>query len=126
MGIILGLKSKKIKYITIASLDQPFKMQCGAKLNHAELAYETYGSLNREKSNVLLISHALTGDSHVGTHPDEPDNIGWWHDFLGPGLIFDTSKYFIICSNVKEDAWEAQVQLPSIIKPTNNMALIFL
>lgn len=100
MVIILGLKSKKIKYITIASPDRPFKMQCGSTLNNAELAYETYGCLNPEKSNVLLISHALTGDSHVGTYPDEPNNKGWWHDFVGPGLIFDTSIYFIICSNV--------------------------
>ncbi len=97
---ILGQKSKKIMAIPIASSERPFLLQCGAKLTHAEIAYETYGTLNPDKSNVLLISHALTGDSHVGTYPDEPEIKGWWHEFLGPGLIFDTSKYFIICSNV--------------------------
>jgi homoserine O-acetyltransferase/O-succinyltransferase len=64
------------------------------------LAYETYGALNSDRSNAILILHALSGDAHVaGVHEGE-ENTGWWDSMVGPGKAFDTNKYFVICSNV--------------------------
>lgn len=97
---MLGTRSKHIQYATIATPNNPLLLDCGKELIEVSLAYETFGTLNTAKDNCILITHALTGDSHVGTHPDEEELKGWWHDFLGPGLIFDTNKYFIICSNI--------------------------
>jgi len=65
------------------------------------LAYESYGELNQDKSNAILIHHAFSGDAHVaGYHSKEDKYPGWWDEMVGPGKPFDTDKYFIICSNV--------------------------
>ncbi|HPT39422.1 MAG TPA: homoserine O-acetyltransferase [Candidatus Omnitrophota bacterium] len=77
-----------------------FKLESGEKFGPVTLAYETYGTLNKEKTNAVLITHALTGDAHAaGVHAGQ-DNPGWWDAFIGPGKAFDTDRYFIICSNV--------------------------
>jgi len=76
------------------------KLESGDKFGPVTLAYETYGCLNPEKTNAILIVHALSGDAHAAGVHDGKDNPGWWDDFIGPGLAFDTEKYFIICSNV--------------------------
>ncbi|MDD5120764.1 MAG: homoserine O-acetyltransferase [Candidatus Omnitrophica bacterium] len=76
------------------------KLENAEKLGPVSLAYETYGSLNKDKSNAILIAHALSGDAHAaGVHEGE-DNPGWWDEFIGPGRAFDTDRYFVICSNV--------------------------
>lgn len=76
-------------------------LDCGRKLYDAELAYETYGTLNAERSNAVLIFHALSGDAHVaGYHNENETKPGWWDDMVGPGRPIDTGKYFVICSNV--------------------------
>jgi homoserine O-acetyltransferase len=73
----------------------------GAKLGPVTVAYETYGTLNEEKSNTILITHAISGDAHVaGRNHEEDRKPGWWDDMVGPGKAFDTDKYFIVCSNV--------------------------
>lgn len=69
----------------------------GGELSEIEVAYQTYGSLNESKSNAVLLCHALTGDAEP--YLDGLDK-GWWQDFIGSGLAFDTDKYFFICSNV--------------------------
>ncbi len=97
---MFGQRSKHIRYMTIADETDPFQTECGKTLREVVLAYETYGRLNEDMSNAILITHAFSGDSHVGTHPDEPELRGWWGDFVGPGRVFDTSKFFVICSNV--------------------------
>ena len=71
----------------------------GGKLNDVVIAYETYGSLNKNKTNAILICHAITGDSHVAKH-NENDLPGWWDAMVGPGKSIDTNKYFVICSNI--------------------------
>lgn len=78
--------------------DRPLSLMFGGKLDHIEVAYQTYGTLNADKSNAVLLCHALTGDAE----PYFPDNdqIGWWQQFMGEELVFDTTKYFFICSNV--------------------------
>jgi len=66
-------------------------LESGEKFGPVTLAYEAYGELNQEKSNAILILHALSGDAHA---------IGWWDSMIGPGKAFDTDRYFVICSNV--------------------------
>ncbi|WP_288070329.1 homoserine O-acetyltransferase [Methanolobus sp.] len=75
-------------------------LDSGKKLKNVNVAYETYGKLNPEKSNAILICHALTGDAHAaGLHSGE-SKTGWWDVLIGPGKTIDTNRYFVICSNV--------------------------
>ena len=85
-----------------AHFDHPLVLRSGQKLERFTLAYETYGTLNAERSNAILICHALSGDSHVaGYYTDDPaEPPGWWDDAIGSGKMFDTERYFVICSNV--------------------------
>ena len=64
-----------------------------------EVAYETYGTLDDDRSNAILVCHAISGDSHVARH-EEDDDPGWWEMLVGPGKPIDTTRYFVICSNV--------------------------
>src|SRR5262249_54432061 len=70
------------------------ELDCGATIKPVECAYETYGSLNADKSNAILAVHAFSGDAHAAGEG------GWWSSMIGPGKAFDTDKYFVICSNV--------------------------
>ncbi|MEZ4667220.1 MAG: homoserine O-acetyltransferase [Anaerolineae bacterium] len=85
-----------------ATFDEPLALRSGQTLVRYTLAYETYGTLNPSCSNAILICHALSGDAHVaGYHTNDPDEKpGWWDDAVGPGKMFDTNRYFVICSNV--------------------------
>jgi homoserine O-acetyltransferase len=88
------------KYFTFAK-DKPMRLDSGETLGPITLAYETYGRLNSDRSNAILVLHALSGDAHAaGYHSRENPKPGWWDDCIGPGKAFDTNKYFIICSNV--------------------------
>jgi homoserine O-acetyltransferase len=64
------------------------------------VAYETYGKINNEKSNAILVCHALSGDAHAGGWHKEDEKPGWWDIIIGPGKALDTDKFFVICSNV--------------------------
>ncbi len=76
-------------------------LECGRNLKEIQIAYETYGELNEQKDNAILILHALTGDAHAaGKHQPNDRKAGWWDFMIGPGKAFDTNRYFIICSNV--------------------------
>src|SRR5580692_12063820 len=72
----------------------------GATLAPVEVAYETYGALNAQKTNAILILHAFSGDAHAAGVSPETGKPGWWDNMIGPGKAFDTNKYFVICSNV--------------------------
>jgi homoserine O-acetyltransferase len=88
------------KYFTFAER-APMVLDSGESLGPITLAYETYGRLNPECSNAILIVHALSGDAHAaGYHGSSGVKPGWWDDCIGPGKAFDTNKYFVICSNV--------------------------
>src|SRR5882757_4140371 len=80
--------------------DQPLKLDCGIDLAPFQIAYQTYGELNADRSNVILICHALTLDQHVANIHPLTGKPGWWEIMVGPGRPLDTDKYFIICSNV--------------------------
>ncbi|HPO15277.1 MAG TPA: homoserine O-acetyltransferase [Candidatus Hydrogenedentes bacterium] len=89
------------KYYTFAEPPNAMVLESGAKLGPITLAYETYGQLNPDRSNAVLICHALSGDAHVaGKYHSDDKKSGWWDEMVGPGKAFDTEKYFVICSNV--------------------------
>jgi len=76
-------------------------LENGSTLGPVTLAYETYGELNPDRSNAVLILHALSGDSHAaGYYSKDDTKPGWWEIMVGPGRGIDTNKYFVICSNI--------------------------
>ena len=80
--------------------DRPLQLDSGIALSPFQIAYKTYGQLNANRSNAVLICHALTGDQHVASvHPVTGKN-GWWETMVGPGKPIDTERYFVICANV--------------------------
>jgi len=83
-----------------AQFDTPLVFRSGAVLPRYELVYETYGKLNADRSNAILICHALSGHHHVaGYYADDPNNVGWWDTMIGPGKPIDTDKFFVIGLN---------------------------
>jgi homoserine O-acetyltransferase/O-succinyltransferase len=78
----------------------PLRLDSGTELSAFPLAYQAYGTLNREKSNAILICHALTGDQFVAEPHPITGKAGWWHRTVGPGRIIDTERYFVLCINV--------------------------
>jgi homoserine O-acetyltransferase len=82
------------------TFDAPLPLQSGAQIRGYQLAYETYGTLNADKSNAVLICHALNASHHVaGVYADQPSNQGWWDNMIGPGKSVDTDKFFVIGVN---------------------------
>lgn len=80
--------------------DEPLRLQSGALIANYTLVYETYGTLNADKSNAILICHALNASHHVaGYYADQPNNIGWWDNMVGPGKPVDTNRFFVIGVN---------------------------
>lgn len=81
------------------NLDEPLLLSSGFTLNNIKLVYETYGELNKDKSNALLICHALSSDHHVAGYHRGAKNPGWWEYYVGPNKTIDTKKYFVVCCN---------------------------
>ncbi len=80
----------------------PLLLENGAALAPVAVAYETYGTLNAEGTNAILVCHALTGDAHaagISARGRTKGKAGWWDGVIGPGKAFDTEKYFVVCSN---------------------------
>ena len=88
------------QYVTLCEPPNELKLESGGTLGPITLAYETYGELNDEKSNAILVCHALTGDAHAAGYHKGAKKPGWWDKMIGPDRAFDTNKYFVICSNV--------------------------
>ena len=98
-GNSVGLVEKE--FFTFAAPPREMTLESGAKLEPITLAYETLGALDGDKSNVVLILHALSGDSHVaGYYAEDDSKPGWWDIMVGPGKGIDTDKYFVVCSNM--------------------------
>lgn len=82
---------------------EPLQLDCGHALAPVTIAYETYGRLNKARSNAVLVCHALTGDQHVARNRETGDGEsqpGWWELMIGPGKPVDTKRYFVVCANV--------------------------
>src|SRR4030081_1167257 len=83
-----------------ARFDKPLRLKGGAELPAFEIAYETYGELNAARSNAVLVCHALNASHHVaGYYAEDPSNIGWWDNLVGPGKPLDTNRLFVIGTN---------------------------
>lgn len=82
------------------TLPAPLSLESGETLAQVTIAYETYGSLTAKKDNALLICHALSGDAHAAGYHQGAEKPGWWEIMVGPGKAIDTSKYFVISSNI--------------------------
>lgn len=79
---------------------KPLRLDAGRELVDVQIAYQTYGTLNADRSNAVMICHALTGDQHVANPNPVTGKPGWWTTMVGPGKPIDTDRYFVICSNV--------------------------
>ncbi len=87
--------------ITIATVSEPLLLESGRTLTPITVRYETYGSLNEERSNAILVLHAFSGDAHAaGYHHADDRAPGWWDTMIGPGRALDTNRFFVISSNV--------------------------
>jgi len=82
----------------LLSIETPLNLVCGAVLPRYDLTYETYGQLNANASNAILVCHALSGDHHVAGL-DADGKTGWWDGYIGPGKPIDTNEFFVVCSN---------------------------
>lgn len=82
------------------TFEDPLVLESGQRLSPVTVAYETYGELNGDKSNALLVCHTLTSDAHAAGYNRDAKRPGWWDDMIGPGKAFDTDRYFVICANV--------------------------
>lgn len=95
-----GFKPRRaMRFARVATSLEPLLLEQGGVLEEVWVAYETYGALNAQRDNVILVAHALTGDSHPARH-DAADEEGWWEDLVGPGKPIDTNQFFIVCANV--------------------------
>ena len=104
-----GVGEVETQFLTFGSADEPFVTAGGDSLPGVTIAYENYGELNAERSNAILLFHALSGSQHAaGTNKAVPGtdhrwteelHEGWWEGFIGPGRALDTKKYFVICAN---------------------------
>jgi len=88
------------KYFTFAEPPNELILESERILGPVTLAYETYGTLNCDKTNAILVAHALSGDAHAAGIYEGDRAPGWWDVMIGPGKAFDTDRYFVICSNV--------------------------
>lgn len=91
--------SETSKHLKFLKLEVPFVLKSGETIEDLLVAYETYGTLNSNKSNAVLVCHAISGDSHVAKHSKD-DLPGWWDIMVGPKKPIDTDQYFVICPNV--------------------------
>jgi len=97
-----GIASRSVGIVTpqTAKFNEPVGLKSGAVMDEYELVYETYGMLNAGRSNAVLVCHALNAAHHVAGHyADDPENVGWWDNMIGPGKPVDTRRFFVVGVN---------------------------
>ena len=80
--------------------ERPLLLGSGRQLAPVEVAFETYGELNQDRSNAVFICHALTADAHAAGHHGDPERRGWWDNLIGPGRPVDTDRCFVVVPNL--------------------------
>ncbi len=100
MTATAGLGLVETRRVVLFDEDDPLLLASGETLAPVEVAYETYGELNAERSNAVFVCHALTGDAHAAGHHGDPERRGWWDNLIGPGRPLDTDRLFVICPNL--------------------------
>ncbi len=99
----------------------PLVLESGDTLTSLTIAYETYGKLNRDRNNAILICHALSGDAHIAGFLEGEDKPGWWDAVVGPGKAFDTDRY---CHHLLECDWRVQgIDRPLLHQPENRKTI---
>lgn len=93
-------KEFEVGEIVFLAKEKPLKLSSGAEIKNFPVAYQTYGNLNADKSNAILICHALTGDQYVASTNPVTKKDGWWNFMIGENKAIDTNKFFVICSNI--------------------------
>ncbi len=88
-----------LKYIQTVSLNEAIPLELGGELAQVTCAFETWGTMNEDASNAILVCHAISGDSHAARH-NQADDPGWWDSLIGPGKPVDTDRFFVVCPNV--------------------------
>ena len=97
---ILKTSSVGIVKPEVAKFEDSLNLECGFTLDSFELVYETYGRLNKNRSNAVLVCHALSGNHHAaGFHNENDDRAGWWDEYIGPGKPIDTEKFYVVSLN---------------------------
>ncbi len=96
--VIKNLRNEVTDYSKLF-IDEPFQFESGFAIPCVDIAYETYGKLNDDGTNAILICHALTGDAHASSYNNPEGRQGWWDGVIGKDKAFDPEKYFIVCSN---------------------------
>ena len=88
-----------LNHAHVFELPEPLELELGGSLSDVRCCYESWGKLNDDASNAVLVCHAISGDSHAARH-NESDLPGWWDGLIGPGLPIDTDRFFVVCPNV--------------------------
>ena len=88
-----------LRHVRRVTFEEDIALELGGSLPDVTCAYETWGQLNHDASNAVLICHAISGDSHAARH-EEDDDAGWWDSLIGPGKAIDTNRFFVVCPNV--------------------------
>ena len=109
----------------IASFTEPLQLACGQWLSRYDIAYETYGTLNADRSNAVLVCHALNASHHVaGYYANDPQNVGWWDNMIGPGKPLDTNRFFVVGMNNRAAARAPPARPASTRRPASITARI--
>lgn len=101
-NLFSGKKGQNLGIVCSMNYEIPgiFRLESGKTLSHVRIEYEMYGKMNADKSNVILVCHALTGDAHAAGFHAGDKKPGWWNIVIGPNKAFDTERYCIVCSNI--------------------------
>lgn len=95
-----GVGEVYTQMVRLFTAEAPLRMDNGEQLGPIDVAFETYGALNADAGNVVVICHALTGDAHAAGHHGDPNRHGWWDLLVGPGRTVDTDRFFVVCANL--------------------------